>query len=188
MTPSTPPPPTQSDGKNGGPNTVALALGSLGGVLALAVVAALVFFYFQRKRKRENAYSEGPYPQRGMRSSRRMSLDLEEPRPIDNTRDHQTVSRITPFSGPQAPSNPDYLRYSRDDSQHAVPVPFHSGTLSSSGPSKASQAGLLRQPRYIVHTDVEDAVPEDDDQDVIELPPTYSERGGTSGPPSTAGP
>lgn len=156
--------------------------------MALALVATLVFFYFQRKRKREIAYSEGSYPHRGQRSSRRMSLDLEEPRPIDNVHDHRNASRITPFPGSQVPSSPGYLRYSREDLQDAVPVPYLSGTLSSGGPSKASQAGPFRQPRYIVHTDVEDAVPEDGDQDVIELPPTYSERGGTSGPPSTAGP
>jgi hypothetical protein len=154
--------------------------------LALALVAALVFFYFQRKRKREASYLESSYPYRGTHGSRRLSLDLEEPRPIDSARDDHIVSHITPFSSSQIASSSDYLRYSREDLRGGDPIPPRSEPPSSNGPSKASQAGPFRQPRYIVHTDVEDAIPEDGDQDVIELPPTYSERGGTA-PSFTAG-
>ena len=113
-----------------------------------------------------------------------MSLDLDEPRPVDNANDDGTVSHITPFS--QAASSSDRLRHSRDDLQDADLMPHHPGPPSSAGRSKASQAGSFRQPRYVVHTDVEDAIPEDEDQDIIELPPTYSERRGM-GPPSVAG-
>lgn len=171
--------PTQNNGKPGGPNTVVLALASLGGVLALAIVAAFLFFFFQKRRKRET--TNGLYQYRGKRSSRRVSLDLEEPRPVDDARDDQTVSHITPFSGSQAAST-DYLREQLQDGDL---VPPRSGPPSSTGRSKASQAGSFRQPRYVVHTDVEDTIPEDDGQDVIELPPTYSERRGPR-PPSTA--
>lgn len=150
--------------------------------MALALVAALVFFCFQRKRKRENAHSGGSYPYRGKRGSRVMSLDLEPPRPIDNIQDDQSLSYITPFSGSQAASSSEYLRRSRDDLRDVELVPPRFGPPSSSGPSKASQAGSFRQPRYIVHTDVEDAIPEDEDQDVVELPPTYSERRGPVSP------
>ena len=177
---------SQSDKKSSGPNAVTLALASLGGVLALAIAAALIFFYFQRKRKRENAYSEGSYPYRGKRGSRRVSLDLEEPRPVDDTRDDQTVSYITPFSDTQAASSSDHLRHSREDFQDGHLVPPRSRATSSNGRSKASQAGSFRNPRFIVHTDVEDAIPEDGDEEVIELPPTYSERRGPA-PPSMVG-
>ncbi|KAF9787260.1 hypothetical protein BJ322DRAFT_1107323 [Thelephora terrestris] len=172
----------QGGKKNSGPNVLTLALASLGGVLALAIVAVLIF-YFQRKRKREGAYSEGSYPFRGKRGSRRLSLDLEEPRLVDNTRDDQAVSYITPFSDTQASSSSDRLRHSREDFQDAHLVPPRSGPTSSNGRSKASQASSFRQPRYVVHTDVEDAIPEDGDEEVIELPPTYSERRGPV-PPS----
>jgi hypothetical protein len=109
-----------------------------------------------------------------------MSLDLEEPRPVDDVHDDHAVSHITPFSESQAASSSDRLRHSREDLQDAVSIPPRSGPPSSTGRSKASQAGSFRQPRYIVHTDVEDAIPEDGDQDLIELPPTYSERRGTA--------
>lgn len=112
-----------------------------------------------------------------------MSLDLEEPRPVDNAHDDQAVSHITPFPESQAASSSDRLRHSREDLQDAGLASPRSGPPPSTGRSKASQAGSLRQPRYIVHTDVEDAIPEDGDRDVIELPPTYSERGGP--PPSS---
>ena len=174
--PSTPPAPI--DSKGDGPSTVTIALGALGGVLALALVGALIFFYFQRRKKRGNAYSEGAFPYRGKRGSRKMSLDLEEPRPVDTTDDDQAVSRITPFSHSQGASSSDHLQHSREDLQDADLVPVRSGPPSSTGRSKASQAGSFRQPRFVVHTDVEDTIPEDGDQEVIELPPTYSERRG----------
>jgi len=154
--------------------------------LALALVSALIFFYFNRKRERGSAYSEGVYSYRGKRGSRRMSLDLDEPRPVDNTNDDRAVSHITPFSHSHAASSSDHLQHSREDLQDADLVPPRSGPQSSTGRSKASQAGSFRQPRYVVHTDVEDAIPEDDGQDVIELPPTYSERRGPASP-SVAG-
>lgn len=179
-------PPGQNDKKNGGSNSIAIALGSLGGVLALGLVFALIFFYFQRKRKRQNDHSEGSYKFRGNGGPRRMSLDLEEPRPVDDTHDDQTLSHITPFSESHAASSSDYLRPTREDLQGADLIPPRPGPPSSNARSKASQAGSFRQPRYVVHTDVEDAIPEDNDQEVIELPPTYSERRGPA-PPSTAG-
>jgi hypothetical protein len=178
--------PGQDDTKSSGPSTLTLALASLGGVLALAILAALIFFFFQRKRKRENAYSDGSYPYRGKHAARRMSLDLEEPRPIDNASDDQTVSHITPFSESHPASSSDRLRHSREDLQDRGVISPRSGPTSSNGRSKASQISSFRQPRYVVHTDVEDAVPEEVDQEVIELPPTYTERSGP-GPSSTTG-
>ncbi|KAF9650097.1 hypothetical protein BDM02DRAFT_1539621 [Thelephora ganbajun] len=178
--------PSQNNSKNSGSSTIPITLGALGGVLALALTGAIIFFYFQRKRKREDAYPEGVYSYRGKRGSRRMSLDFEEPRPIDNTHDDQAVSHITPFSHSQGASSSDHLRHSREDFQDADLVPPRSGPPSSTGRSKASQAGSFRQPRYVVHTDVEDTIPEDGEQEVIELPPTYSERRGPE-PPSVPG-
>ena len=142
-----------------------------------------MFFYFQRKRKRESSYSGGIYPSRGKRGSRKMSLDLEEPRPVDDTRDDRIVSHITPFS--HGATSSDHLQHSREDLQDADLVPPHSVPPSSAGRSKASQAGSFRQPRYIVHTDVEDTIPEDGGPEVIELPPTYSERRGPVDPSTT---
>lgn len=175
--PSSSPPP-QNDTKGGGPSTVTLALASLGGVIILAVIAALFFFYFQRRRERENAYSEGSHTHRRKPGTSRMSLDHEEPRPVDNHSDDQAVSHITPFSESFPAASPGRLQYSLQGAEPAPPP-------SSNGPSKASQVSSFRQPRFIVHTDVEDAVPEDDNQEVIELPPTYSQREPL--PSSTAG-
>lgn len=177
-TSSTGPSATESSGQGGGrggPSAVVLALASLGGVLALALVAFLLFVYFRRK-KREDAYSGGAYLYGGKRGSRRMSLDLEEPRPIDNTDDGQIVSHITPFSNIQSATSSDHLRHSREDLQDVNPASSHSGHTSPNPRSKASQVSSPRQPRFVVHTDVEDAVPEDDGQEVIELPPAYSGR------------
>jgi len=141
------------------------------------VGGAVVFFYFQRRRKRENAYSNGTLPYRGNRASRKVSLDPEEPRPVDSTHDDQSVSHITPFSPSHAASSSDHLRHSAEV-QDADLLSPRAGPPSSTGRSKASQAGSFRQPRYIVHTDVEDTIPEDGDHEVIELPPTYTERRG----------
>lgn len=151
--------------------------------MALAIIGAIIFFYFQRKRKRENGYSDRVYAYRGKRGSRKMSLDLEEPRPVDDSRDDRTVSHITPFS--QGGTSSDHLQHSREDLEDADLAPSHPAPPSLAGRSKASQAGSFRQPRYIVHTDVEDTIPEDGGQDVIELPPTYSERRGPTAPSTT---
>jgi hypothetical protein len=126
---------------------------------------------------------DGVYSHRGKRGARRLSLDPEEPRPVDDIHDDQTVSRITPFSHSLAASSSDHLQHSREDLQDADLVPHRSGPPSSTGRSKASQAGSFRPARYIVHTDVEDAILEDGDHEVIELPPTYTERRGQ--PPSS---
>lgn len=151
--------------------------------MALAIVGAIIFSYFQHKRKRENGYSDRVYSYRGKRGSRKMTLDLEEPRPVDDSRDDQTVSHITPFS--HGAMSSDHLQHSREDLQDADLTPSLSVPPSLTGRSKASQAGPFRQPRYIVHTDVEDTIPEDGGQEVIELPPTYSERRGPIAPPTT---
>lgn len=193
---SNPPTPTSSsispspssardDEKNRGPNTVVIVLASLGGVLALALTATLIFC-LQRRRRREIAFSEGLYPH-PVKHSGRMSLDLEEPRPIDNVRDDQNVSYITPFPGSQAASSLDPSRHSRGNLLDLGIVPSRFGPSPLNGPSKASQTGSLRQLRYIVHTDVEDPTPEGSNQDFVELPPSYSERRGQM-PPSITGP
>lgn len=156
-------------GKSGGPSAVVLALASLGGVLALALVAFLLFVYFRRKKREDAAYMYGG-------KARRMSLDLEEPRPIDDTHDDEVVSHITPFSNIQSATSSDQLRHSREDLQDVNVAPSHSGRTSTNPRSKASQLSSPRQPRFVMHTDVEDMVPEDGGQEVIELPPAYSSR------------
>lgn len=189
-TPSSSTSPSPSSGKNdakgSGPSILIIALGSVGGVLVLALVLALIIFCFRRKENRESDYSEGSYSYRGKRGSRRMVLDLEEPRPIDGIFEDRAASYITPFSDSQVASSSDYSQRPREDIQEVGLIPPRSGTSSSNGRSKASQASSSRQPRYIVHTDVEDAMPEEEVQEVIELPPSYSERSGPA-PPSTKG-
>ncbi|KAI0695152.1 hypothetical protein BC835DRAFT_981480 [Cytidiella melzeri] len=51
------------------------------------------------------------------------------------------------------------------------------GTMSSSGRSKASMAGAVntRPTRFVLHTDIEEAAPADENEEVVELPPQYSE-------------
>ncbi|KAH8099403.1 hypothetical protein BXZ70DRAFT_1009212 [Cristinia sonorae] len=64
----------------------------------------------------------------------------------------------------------------------APPRPHHQHTSSqsSSGRSKASLAGAqpYKPARFILHTDIEEATPADEHEEVIELPPQYSERRG----------
>ncbi|KAF9787272.1 hypothetical protein BJ322DRAFT_1187034 [Thelephora terrestris] len=178
-TPST----VQSSKKNSGPNVVTLALASLGGVLALAIVAALIF-YFQRRRKRDSAYSEGSDPHRGKRGPRRLSLDPEEeeePRPFDHALDDQVVSFITPFPDTQSATSSDHLRHSREDSRDPLLGSPRSG-LSPSSRRPKLPSSPSRQLRYVVHTDVEDAMPEHGEEEVIELPPMYSGRRGPVSP------
>ncbi|KAF9787259.1 hypothetical protein BJ322DRAFT_711648 [Thelephora terrestris] len=169
--------------KNSGPNVVTLALASLGGVLALAIVAALIF-YFQRKRKRDSAHSEGSDPHRGELGPRRLSLDPEEeeePRPFDHTLDDQVVSFITPFPDTQAATSSNHLRHSPEGSRDALLGPPPSG-LSPSNRRPKLPSSPPRQLRYVVHTDVEDAMPKHGEEGVIELPPMYSGRRGPVSP------
>ena len=51
-----------------------------------------------------------------------------------------------------------------------------STTSTSTTKSKMGPIVLQPPPRFILHTDADDAVPEPDEDDVVELPPMYSER------------
>ena len=89
-----------------------------------------------------------------------------------------------PFDG-ELPPPTEYGTHSRDPSLPGLSVsgssinePGRVTSMSSSGRSKASLAGAVntRPTRFILHTDIEEVAPEDENEEVVELPPQYSER------------
>lgn len=87
---------------------------------------------------------------------------------------------IDPFSPTIVPSTEyDSLgSHSRSQSQ-SQSIPNRTSTSTSTAQRKAAAAGMTayKPSRYILHTDVEDALPTTaEDEEVIELPPQYSER------------
>jgi len=92
--------------------------------------------------------------------------------------------RITPFSYQGSTVGSDHLEHARSELPiPGEPYPF-TGVQpqlqeSTAGQTKASLAGVRdynKPQRFILHTDVEDAVPNDQEDELIELPPTYTER------------
>lgn len=71
-------------------------------------------------------------------------------------------------------------RFSVQTSQPSAPSPSAPSEVQSSAQRKAAMAGAstYTPSRFIVHTDVEDALPPPNEAGIVELPPQYSERGG----------
>jgi hypothetical protein len=66
--------------------------------------------------------------------------------------------------------------HSRSISKTDSELPYD-GELSQSGRQKAAMAGVsaYKPSRFILHTDVDEVVP-DEEQDIVELPPQYTDR------------
>ncbi|KAI0094814.1 hypothetical protein BDY19DRAFT_44567 [Irpex rosettiformis] len=102
--------------------------------------------------------------------------------PLDTQTQYSAFTN--PFSNEPPPLS-EYSMHSRDPSLpglsasgSSVNEPGRITSMSSSGRSKALLAGAVntRPTRFILHTDIEEAVPEDENEEVVELPPQYSER------------
>ncbi|KAI0348547.1 hypothetical protein BDW22DRAFT_1350788 [Trametopsis cervina] len=95
----------------------------------------------------------------------------------------QYTTMSNPWQNPTAPS--EYSTHSRAQSIPGLAPSVSSiaggagASMSTSGRSKASLAGATNRPtRFILHQDIEEATPEDEGAEVVELPPQYSERRG----------
>lgn len=191
-----------SSGVSGG----AIAGAIIGTLLAIAVAASLLWFFWWRRRGSTSAYGgTGALP---YRSRKRDNLDLmpetsEGAASAINPYPFYGVASTTPGG---APSSSNLLQENDQlDGQSYVMADAHtqpsasrpesgapSGssmldrTISSPTRRKAAMAGLttFKQPRFILHTDAEDEnVPPHEDE-VVELPPQYTERR-MDGRPST---
>jgi hypothetical protein len=67
--------------------------------------------------------------------------------------------------------------HSRSISKTDSDLPYADGELSQVGRHKAAMAGVsgYKPSRFILHTDVDEVVP-DEEQDIVELPPQYTDR------------
>lgn len=166
---------------------------AVGAVVAVTAIIALVVFCLKRQRYGRSSYGLAP----AWNSRRPNSVELDPgadnfqhppiyPFPYQTDSVSRLAPPITPGSSSTSPTAP---------SLHASELPYthrqHSRTNSNTGSFAASgdmasssmpssarrKAGMpIYQPtRFIVHTDAEDRVPEDE-VEVVELPPQYSER------------
>jgi hypothetical protein len=96
--------------------------------------------------------------------------------PFDNATEY-----TGPLSDPHGiPPDSRSSRHRRSESDGQGAMSTSDGTsMTSSARRKAAQAGRTsyKPTRFIVHTDLEEAVPQDEG-DIVELPPQYSERRG----------
>jgi hypothetical protein len=94
--------------------------------------------------------------------------------------DPETVAHVTPYSY-QASINAssDHLNSRVNYNAPASPISPAQPQSPTTEMSKAQRAGMRdynKPQRLILHTDAEDAVPGDQDDEVVELPPQYNER------------
>ncbi|KAF5374780.1 hypothetical protein D9758_000350 [Tetrapyrgos nigripes] len=186
-----------SDSHSGAP-VGAIAGSVLGALVFLAVCITLGLFFLRRRRDRDRP------EQRVQRHSRRVQSDVDllgppaEPYtytpypgdmtpamntpatqtfshygtvPVDPSVDYSHSSNITGHPGV---SNSSYTQGAHE----VTPFVQNSGSsqYSSSSQRKAAMAGVANnKQRFVLHTDMEDNVPEEEEE-VIELPPQYSER------------
>jgi hypothetical protein len=180
--------PSDSDGGGHGSH-VALIAGSVAGVVvAAAVLVTLGMFCVQQRRRRRGG---GAWVPPGKRHSQRASVDLLQPPaayvgPFGAGAGASTPRAQSPFDDPPPDGDEHRARPftlpvpEDDDAAGGAARPRRvSQHTNASGRSKASQAGLSRYsssatstPRLIVHTDIDEPVPNADG--VIELPPQYS--------------
>ncbi|ESK97898.1 hypothetical protein Moror_17180 [Moniliophthora roreri MCA 2997] len=158
---STSPPPAS----NGQVSTQigAIAGTVLGALVFLAVFITMGLFFLQRKKNKKPGQIGWDAPQ------------YSNSDPFASSPDLPTID--SPFTNdPFNPVSPSDQTYISDIE------PF---TAPSAGPStmtsaqrKAAMAGVAPQKpsRFIVHTDAEDVPPEPEEEEVVELPPQYTER------------
>ncbi|KIM75422.1 hypothetical protein PILCRDRAFT_13669 [Piloderma croceum F 1598] len=181
----------------------AIAGTALGALIALAVLVTLGLFFLKKwKVDRSSVYAGGfgsgrhhsqPLgstddilaPQHNRPHSEDQALKAYRyPSPNIGTTP-PTVTPLTyipPPSGQYEPrpfhltsSNLHSRSISKTDSE--LPSSYADGELSQIGRQKAAMAGVsaYKPSRFILHTDVDEVVP-DEEQDIVELPPQYTDR------------
>ncbi|KAH0838253.1 hypothetical protein J3R83DRAFT_6509 [Lanmaoa asiatica] len=188
---------TSSPQTSSGVSTGTIIGAAVGAVLAITSIVALVVFFLKRQR-----YGRSSYGLASSRNSHRPnSVELDPG--IDNFQHPpiypfpyhtDSASRLAPPFIPGSPSTPvshhemssteipytlqQHSRTNSNTDSFAALGDVASSSMSSSARRKAAMAGMTSyQPatRFIVHTDAEDHVSEDE-AEVVELPPQYSVR------------
>ncbi|KAG9314308.1 hypothetical protein JVU11DRAFT_5097 [Chiua virens] len=175
----------------------------IGVIFAIAVIAAIAVFCLKRQRSVSYGVAPTRNPRRhSLELDPGMDNNFQHgpiyPFPYQTDSVTRFAPPITAGDSPAHPASyqgvlstpvsihsPETLytiqRHSRNNSNtesFAALGDVASSAMSSSGRRKAAMAGMSSQQpstRFILHTDVEDLAPEDDSE-VIELPPQYSER------------
>jgi len=189
--------PTSSQSTSSGSTVAAVAGAVIGCLVALAVLVTLGMFLLRKRRASRSAYVMSS-SNRQLRRLPSVDVDRETNRydhippiypfpyqadsvgriapPIQaGTHSHQTSTGSYAVDPPTIP-----FSHSRQNSNNGSSVGYGeagSPSMSSAGRRKAAMAGqtAYKNPtRFILHTDVDDVVP--DDNGVVELPPQYSER------------
>jgi len=175
----------------------AIAGTALGALIALAVMVTLgLFFLKQWKGGRRSVYDTGGLGRH--RSQRLGSTDHivapQYSRPFGGDQALGTyqypphtsgtaLSPVTPVSPPPGQYEPRPTNlpspanlHSRSTSGTESDSPFGDTELSQAGRQKAALAGAsaYKPSRFILHTDVEEAIPAE--EDIVELPPQYTDR------------
>lgn len=166
-------------------------IGAIAGTVlgALVFLAASVTLGLFCLRKRRDAAHEKRYSHR-VHSDVDLAGDPHRyPYPPNRSNDNGTsLSRMSsgdPFGSYGAVPAPGYAGYPESSVSGSAVVPFTAQSTAqgsmTAAERKAAMAGgstYASSSRYIMHTDIEDAVPPPNDEGVIELPPQYSERRG----------
>jgi len=173
---------TSSSSHSSGTSSTTIGLGVLGGVVGLAIIVALIIFYFRRWSRSQRSFSSiGAYRSKSTSHGVQPVNLMDNPDHVSDP-DPELIAHVTPYSYQASiagSSNQAYSRANFDDPDFAALSALPQSQSPITEMSKAQRAGVRdynRQQRLILHTDVEDAVPDDQDQDVIELPPQYNER------------
>lgn len=190
--------PTSSQSTSSGSTVATVAGMVIGCLVALAVFVTLGMFLLRKRRASRSTYVMSS-SNRQLRQLPSVDDDREADRynhippiypfpyqadsvsqiapPIQpGTHSHQTSAGSYAVIDP--PTKP--FSHSRQNSNNSSFVGYGetgSSSMSSAGRRKAAMAGhtAYKNPtRFVLHTDVEDVVP--DDNGVVELPPQYSER------------
>ncbi|KNZ78539.1 hypothetical protein J132_00397 [Termitomyces sp. J132] len=133
------------------------------GVLVILVVVVALGLFFLRKRKGNN------------QRSRNTNLDLTYD-PVARTGNHLYPSAGVPPQTPYTPNNnvPSVIHPSEASDTAST-------TISGTSKRQAAMTDISTHSRFIVHTDVEHELPNQDR--IVELPPQYFERPGASAGP-----
>ncbi|KIK70912.1 hypothetical protein GYMLUDRAFT_66124 [Collybiopsis luxurians FD-317 M1] len=171
-------------------NNLGAILGSvLGGVLILATVIAMTLFFLRRRKERKdpNGWIEasGAYSRRSRARSDDIDLlaDVRDPTnptsptpflPSSQYGNQLSHSSAAPYhSSYSLPSSAQYLPAGTEVTPFTATSDEHRTTQRTTKGPRGPPSNA--QPRYIVHHDAED-VPEEEAEEVVELPPQYSER------------
>ncbi|KAF9076210.1 hypothetical protein BDP27DRAFT_1358226 [Rhodocollybia butyracea] len=201
------PSPSPSGSDSSGPSTGAIVGIVIGALLFIAVVISLVLFCIRRRQEHRNPNNwieaSGAFS-----SGRRRSVDIDllagdegtnlHP-PYADSRNPNSLRPIPPSTyhdnRSSALSHPITQYSDSFDAQSStnflppgsVITPFTgeppSTNRGTSRGTKGSMAPSLGAPRYILHHDAEDIAAEEEEEEVVELPPMYKPRVG----PSTSG-